>query len=42
MGKDDKRRDSRGRVLRTGEQQRSDGQYLFTYKGRDGKTDENK
>ena len=38
MGKDDKRRDSRGRVLRTGEQQRSDGQYLFTYKGRDGKS----
>lgn len=37
MSKDNKRRDSKGRILRTGEQQRSDGQYLFTYKGRDGK-----
>lgn len=33
----EKRRDSKGRILRAGEQQRSDGQYLFTYKGRDGK-----
>ena len=37
MSKDNKRRDSKGRVLRTGEQQRSNGQYLYTYKGRDGK-----
>lgn len=33
-----KRRDARGRVLRTGEQQRADGRYLFTYVGNDGKT----
>ena len=37
MSKDNKRRDSKGRVLRTGEQQRSNGQYLYTYKGKDGK-----
>ena len=37
MSKDNKRRDSKGRILRTGEQQRSNGQYMFTYKGRDGK-----
>ena len=33
----EKRRDNRGRILRTGERQRSDGQYLYTYKGIDGK-----
>ena len=32
-----KRRDSKGRILRTGERQKSDGSYLYTYKGRDGK-----
>jgi len=37
MGKDQKRRDSKGRILRTGEQQRQDGSYLYTYKGKDGK-----
>lgn len=37
MSKDNKRRDSKGRVLRTGEQQRSNGQYLYTYKGKDKK-----
>ena len=34
----EKRRDNRGRVLRTGEQQRKDGRYLFSYVGADGKT----
>ena len=33
----EKRRDSKGRILRTGERQRDDGQYLYTYKGRDKK-----
>lgn len=33
----DKRRDRKGRILRTGEQQRKDGRYIFTYKGKDGK-----
>ncbi len=33
----EKRRDSKGRILRTGEQQRQDGSYLYTYKGKDGK-----
>ncbi len=28
---------SRGRILRTGEQQRKDGRYIFAYKGKDGK-----
>ena len=37
MSKDNKRRDSKGRILRTGEQQRQDGSYLYTYKGKDGK-----
>lgn len=32
-----KRRDSKGRILRTGEQQRKDGRYLYSYKGADGK-----
>jgi len=32
-----KRRDSKNRVLRVGEQQRSDGRYLYTYKGGDDK-----
>ena len=33
----EKRKDSRGRILRTGERQRKDGSYLYTYKGKDGK-----
>lgn len=33
----EKRKDSKGRLLRTGEQQRKDGRYIFTYKGNDGK-----
>ena len=33
----EKRRDSRGRVLRNGEYQRKDGRYSFVYKGTDGK-----
>lgn len=33
----EKRRDSKGRILRTGEQQRKDGRYLYAYKGADGK-----
>ena len=33
----EKRKDSKGRILRTGEQQRKNGQYLFTYKGKDEK-----
>ena len=37
MSKDNKRRDSKGRVLRTGEQQRNNGQYMYTYHGRDDK-----
>ena len=37
MSKDNKRRDSKGRVLRTGEQQRQDGKFMYTYKGRDNK-----
>lgn len=32
MGKNTIRRDNKGRVLRTGEQQRKDGQYMYTYK----------
>ena len=32
-----KRRDSKGRILRTGEQQRKDGRYLYSYRGKDGK-----
>jgi len=31
------RKDTKGRILRTGEQQRKDGSYLYTYKGIDGK-----
>lgn len=27
-----KRKDSRGRILRVGEQQRADGRYMYTYK----------
>ena len=34
----EKRRDNKGRVLRTGEQQRKDGRYLFCYVGADGKS----
>lgn len=34
----EKRKDNRGRILRTGEQQRKDGRYIFAYKGTDGKT----
>ena len=37
MSKDNKRRDSKGRILRTGEQQRQDGSYMYTYKGKDNK-----
>ena len=33
----EKRKDSKGRVLRSGEQQRKDGRYIFTYRGNDGK-----
>lgn len=33
----EKRKDNRGRILRTGEQQRKDGRYIFAYKGKDGK-----
>ena len=32
-----KRRDSKGRILRTGEQQRQDGKFMYAYRGRDGK-----
>ena len=32
-----KRRDSKGRILRTGERQKPDGSYIYTYKGKDGK-----
>ncbi len=32
-----KRKDSKGRILRTGEQQRKDGRYIFTYTKPDGK-----
>lgn len=34
----EKRRDKKGRILRTGEQQRADGRYLYTYKNKGGKT----
>lgn len=33
----DKRTDTRGRVLKTGESQRSDGRYAYKYLGKDGK-----
>ncbi len=33
----EKRRDSKGRILRVGEQQRNNGQYMYTYHGRDDK-----
>ena len=33
----EKRKDNKGRILRTGEQQRNNGQYMFTYRGKDGK-----
>ena len=33
----EKRRDSRNRVLRTGESQRKDGRYLYKYVDADGK-----
>ena len=36
MSKDNKRRDSKGRILRTGEQQRQDGKFMYAYRGRDG------
>lgn len=32
MGRNTIRRDSKGRVLKAGEQQRKDGQYMYTYK----------
>ena len=31
MSKDNKRRDSKGRILRTGEQQRQDGKFILNY-----------
>lgn len=34
----EKRRDSKNRVLRTGESQRKDGRYLYKYVDADGKT----
>lgn len=37
MSKDNKRRDSKGRVLRSGEQQRQDGKFMYAYHGRDNK-----
>lgn len=37
MRKDNKRRDSKGRILRTGEQQRQDGKFMYAYRGRDNK-----
>ena len=37
MSKDNKRRDSKGRVLRSGEQQRQDGKFMYAYRGRDNK-----
>lgn len=37
MSKDNKRRDSKGRILRTGEQQRQDGKFMYAYRGRDNK-----
>jgi integrase len=33
----EKRRDNKKRILRTGESQRSDGRYVYKYKGSDGK-----
>ncbi len=33
----EKRTDSRGRILKTGESQRSDGRYVYKYQGADGK-----
>ena len=33
----EKRRDSKGRILRSGEVQRQDGKYMFRYSGSDGK-----
>ena len=33
----DKRRDSKGRLLRNGEVQRTDGKYMFRYTDREGK-----
>ena len=37
MSKDNKRRDSKGRILRTGEQQRQNGKFMYAYRGRDNK-----
>ncbi len=37
MSKDNKRRDSKGRILRTGEQQRQDGKFMYAYRGIDNK-----
>ena len=37
MSRDNKRRDSKGRILRTGEQQRQDGKFMYAYRGRDNK-----
>lgn len=33
-----KRRDNKNRLLRTGEQQRADGRYMYTYKDNAGRT----
>lgn len=33
----EKRKDNKGRILRIGEQQRQDGKFMYTYKGRDNK-----
>ena len=34
----EKRRDSKGRLLKTGESQRADGRYLYKYVDKAGKT----
>lgn len=37
MGRNSKRTDDRGRILKTGESQRTDGRYAYKYVGTDGK-----
>lgn len=34
----EKRRDNKGRILRTGESQRTDGRYMYKYVNRAGET----
>ena len=34
----EKRRDNKGRILRTGESQRADGRYMYKYVNRAGET----